>query len=740
MTIRAAGLICFFVIIALFNPPLKAEDEDLVFYVKKVSVPPEIDGLLGEEEWKGAEIIDGDWTVFSPAFGAKLGQRTIAYAAYDDDALYFALCCFDTEPNKIKTYIGKRDDCYNGDWFAVLLDTFNTKQSCYGHYGNPSGCQGDMIRYRTDTADDVDWVWELAGRVNEEGYFVEMRIPLTSIRYRGGKEARMGVGFRRAIKRLGVCANWPDQPPGKGPLLVMATLVYRDLPVRRTFELMPAVTYSNNRDRASSETWAPVDHQADIGLNIKYGLTSTITLDATFNPDFSQVESDEFQVEVNQRYPIFYKEKRPFFMEGVDIFKMPITGSYYVPSRLNLKTHVHTRRIVDPRWGAKLSGNIGNASLGIVTAGDEAPGRVDLEDGSAPFAGKNKFFAIGRTRYNFGQDNFIGGLFLDTEFADGYNRVAGVDAFYRLGGHQIMGYALLTTARDPMGIDDNRGSAAVGGYQFDNQNLSMMAVGERFDEGFQMDTAFYNRTGITMGHLMASYSIYPDKEKYPWLKLIQPSVEISGGRDRLAGGNEFFGKVALKFNFIKNGRLLMSFSDGREPWAGDLFNIGGTLISGGVQLSKQLDLQGRISWTDAIYYAQDNPFAGSLKSQIIIVGLQPTSKFQQVISYTHEDFDRSLEGERIYTLHIINSQSVYQFTDKFFVRAIFRYDSFEKQLLTDFLASYVLVPGTVVYAGYGSLIERRKWDEPNRRWLPGLGDYLTTRRSFFFKASYLWRF
>ncbi len=306
-----------------------------LIFVKKASKPPLIDGILSDGEWDGTEIAQGDWKLFYPSFGDSLGQETFAFATYDDSALYFALRCFDTESAKIKTYISKRDEGTDGDWIGVLLDSLNTRESCYALYSNPSGVQGDMVRFSNDTAEEADWVWDCAGQVTKEGYVIEIEIPLTTIRYKGGSETRMGLSLRRALSRLGTCANWPEQPPGKGPLMVMATLVYSNLPEQRTRKILPSLTYARDQDRATSASWAPADSKADFGLNLKCGISSSLTLDGTYNPDFSQVESDAFQVEVNQRFPVYYEERRPFFMEGRNIFKMPLSGSYYLPGRIN---------------------------------------------------------------------------------------------------------------------------------------------------------------------------------------------------------------------------------------------------------------------------------------------------------------------------------------------------------------------------------------------------------------------
>src|SRR6185295_9145340 len=165
------------------------------------------------------------------------------------------------------------------------------------------------------------------------------------------------------------------------------------------------------------------------GLSVKYGVTSSATVEATVNPDFSQVESDAFQVEVNQRYPLFFSEKRPFFMEGLGTFELAGVGGDAI-----MRTAVHTRRIVDPFWGGKATGTAGKLSFAMLAAGDDAPGRA-LEGQANPFLGDRQQFLIGRAQYSLGRSSYAGAIVTDTEFGGGHNRVFGGDVSIKKGAH-----------------------------------------------------------------------------------------------------------------------------------------------------------------------------------------------------------------------------------------------------------------------------------------------------------------
>ncbi len=193
-----------------------------------------------------------------------------------------------------------------------------------------------------------------------------------------------------------------------------ARLVFDHLTQRRLFEALPSLTYGINQTRAETARWNALDGKADVGLSGKFGITSNITLDGTINPDFSQVESDAFQVEVNQRFPIFFSEKRPFFMEGMGLFNVAGTGG-----DSNMRTAVHTRKIVNPIWGNKVTGTVGKTTFGVLNALDQSPSddvdSVDVGLRADAIADHDKLFTIGRATYALGRSDYAGAIVTDTE-------------------------------------------------------------------------------------------------------------------------------------------------------------------------------------------------------------------------------------------------------------------------------------------------------------------------------------
>ncbi|HEY3127827.1 MAG TPA: DUF5916 domain-containing protein [Acidobacteriota bacterium] len=702
--------------------------------IPRISKPPVIDGKLDDDAWQRPPLPLGDWITYNPLYGEKMAQRTEVWAAYDKDYLYFAFHCVDPEPGKIKTTLSRRDNMWNDDWVGLSLDSLGAAQSSYDMFVNPSGIQGDILTTATQGESvSPDWVWDSAGKVTEDGYNVEMRVPLKSVRFKSGKEVRMGVLFWRRVSRLGISASWPDLPPGKPIWGRHATMLLYDLKQPLTLEALPSFTYSINQSRATQNRYEKADSKPDAGLSVKYGITSSVTLDGTINPDFSQVESDSFQVEVNQRYPIFFNEKRPFFMEGAGTFELAGTGGDG-----NMRTAVHTRRIVDPDFGLKLSGTIGKFTFATLSASDRAPGQPFDDSDVNPYLGRNKDFNIARATYNLGQGRYVGAIVADTEFADGHNRVAGGDFSFQLKKHQFTTTFLGTETRSPDGQTVKNGYSGQATYLFNSKRYFFISQMEHYDKDFQMDTAFYNRTGITTGWSFAAISFYPDNKKYTWFKRFVPFVYSEYGRDRFQRGNEHLELAGARMHFTRQGFFRFDVARGQEPWAGQVFHINFARVMGQAQLTRWLNVSSFNNFARSIFYDPANPFSGNSRFHSLELSFQPNAKLNESVAYNYVRFDRATTGERVYTVKIINTRTTYQLDKHFFLRAILQYDSSRYRALTDFLASYELIPGTVTYVGYGSLIERREY--LGNQSILGQGDYLTTRRGLFFKASYLHRF
>ncbi|MCU0289610.1 MAG: carbohydrate binding family 9 domain-containing protein, partial [Acidobacteria bacterium] len=511
--------------------------EKEVLYPVRITEKIKIDGVLDEKTWQMPSLVR-DFSSFSPHVGEVLPYKTEVLMAYDNKNLYFAFLCHDPEPHKIKNSLAKRDNIDSDDRVGLSLDALGTKQNAWAIYTNPSGVQMDFLYSAvSDTELDPDIVWESAGKITGKGYQVECAIPLTSLTFKSGDNVKMGILFWRVVPRLGISACWPKYVPGGKVFSTETDIIYRQLKKPLTLELLPNIFYSKSQERLNPSEWGSKDIFKGIGLDVKYGLTSSLTADMTYNPDFSQVESDTFQVEVNQRYPLFYAEKRPFFMEAATAFHFFTLGNGFFPRA------VHTRQIVDPQWGIKLTGSVGKFAVGLLAAGDEWPG-LNWEVGDNPNKDKQAFFGIARTKYSLGDDSYIGFLYSGREFSGQFNRVFGADCLYRfLKYHRIQASFLKakSSGSDSANYDLNssKGNNINFNYSLTTKNIEINAAFEHIGSDFRMDSAYLLRTGIDHGKALALYNFLPGFKKSNWLKRITPMVIYRFIHDLKTGKNDF---------------------------------------------------------------------------------------------------------------------------------------------------------------------------------------------------------
>jgi hypothetical protein len=406
-------------------------------------------------------------------------------------------------------------------------------------------------------------------------------------------------------------------------------------------------------------------------------------------------------------------------MEGSGIFSLP--GGCCDNS---LRTAVHTRRIVDPNVGAKLTGSLGRVTFGGLSAVDDS-------------GADDRFFNVARAQYSLGPSNYVGALYTDTTSDLRSNRVVGTDLSWRVSKTQRLdGFALFSRSRDGDGRPANGGGAQLG-YSYETEKWTVTGAAEHYDRDFQMDTAFINRVNVTGGWAFLNRSWYPDKDKYPWIRRVAFVAFNRGVYDRNQGGGEYVGVAGGQFNFSRQGFLRVQMQRGFEHWQQQRFEFHGVNAFGFVQAFRWLGVNGGIFDGRQVFYDVEAPFLGRQRSGGVNVNFQPTGRFSQEMGLERVNFNQ-LSGEPVYSVTVVNTKTTYQFTRALSIRGIAQYDGSRARVLTDFLSSYEPRPGTVVYVGYGSLIERRGFIEGE--WVPLTGTYRTTERGLFLKASYLYRF
>ena len=710
---------CALILILLSSAFLYGED---TLVVPRTENPPHIDGIIEEAAWSEALRFD-NFKTLNPDYGKEPTQKTVAYMTYDSENIYFAIRCFDTEPKKIKSSVSSRDAMFQDDYVAVMLDTFGTMQEAFGFFLNPLGIQGDgMINADGNAEATFDMVWYSKGQIDEEGFSVEFQVPLQSIRFPSGKVLPMRVAFFRKITRSSETIGSPPMYADKGSIIKQSQLIsVSGLQYKRVYEFIPALTHSQRQSHEAGDMKTD-EKQTDFSLTGKVGITSDLTLDATYNPDFSQVESDAGQIDINLRYALFFSEKRPFFLEGNELFQF--AGNVEDGP---LAMVVHTRTIVDPRFGFKLSGKLGRKNtIAAIYANDDLPD--DPVD-------EHPDFMIARYKFSLKEDSYIGGFYTGKEYGRGFNRVIGSDGRFRLSGKSMASYHIFGSfSENEGGGGANNGHALGVNYVYGTRELVLDLGYQDISEDFRIDTGFITRTGLRRLSAFAMYRIYPKSE---FIQRIEPfywSFHLYDTKDKMFETVNLF---TLRFWLPGNTQVRFDGLLANEVFAGQRFGRSGFGIQGTSQITKQLYMSLFFRNTGSVFYDPQNPFQGYGNRLGSALQFQPIEKLRFVLSLSYVDFFRKSDREKLYDYTILRSLNTFQVNKYLFLRAIVEYNSFRDRLTADLLASFTYIPGTVFYIGYGSALEKLEWTGQD---YIGSDNFMETQRGFFFKVSYLWRF
>lgn len=680
---------------------------------------PVIDGVLNDKVWQKALSVTG-FKSFTPDYEQDLAFKTVAYWSHDDENLYFAFKCYD-EPNMIKTSVAARDRIGDDDWVCINLDSFNDRQTLYGFYINPNGIQMDS-RFAGGRDDNgIDMVWYSAGQIDEDGYTVEVKIPFKSIRYavRDGK-VDMGVIFERKMSRFSTQGTYPALDPDQGMNFLNQTMPIQFEGVKKSvlFEAIPAVTYSYNRSHAEGEYTS--ESKPDAGLTLKYGITSDLILDATINPDFSQVEADAMQVEVNQRFAVFYPERRPFFLEGNENFN-------HAGGSREIRSIVNTRTIVNPVVAGKVTGKIGGLqnTISAIAAVDEMTN-----------ADYNGLVGVLRYKRTLKQDSYVGGFL--TARQDDYfkNIVYGGDAQIRLSKSTMAsGHIYNSGTIDSIGVDVRNKLATAANISYNTRKLSMGGGYYNIDDGFESAVGYITRTGIVKVNARVSPKFYPSGA----IKRIEPMVYLSLIKDKPSGLFERTVWSRIGFTLDRNTRINLSGSISNEVYKAIAYDRGSISINASSQINKRVFVRTEVRRQNRPYYSTERQGYGYSASANL--NLQLSDNFNSEWEYRYTDLYDTETNEMFFDVHIFRSRNTYQINKYLFVRLIVQYNSSTRLLAPNFLTSFTYIPGTVIHLGYGSNFVQAAWD-PSQ---PEGGDYVDSNRfmemdrGLFFKASYLFR-
>lgn len=481
-----------------------------------------IDGKLDDAAWQGALEQEVAYDI-QPGDNTPAPVKTTVRIGYTPDAIYFAFHATDPEPGATRAHLRDRDAAFSDDWVGVFLDTFNDNRRGYELIVNPLGVQADLIRDETNTnnQEDASWdgLWESAGQLTAEGYDVEIRVPFSTLRFPvGGGDQRWGISLFR---------NWPrdkrhqltsHKVPRESNCFQCEWGKYEGMAGARqgrNLEIVPTLTMGKPQTRdAAGEAWKSGDSSIEPGVDVSWAPSPAMTLNATLNPDFSQVETDQLQLDINNSFALFYQEKRPFFLEGADYFSSQFDVLY-------------TRQIADPDFGLRVTGRTGSGAYGAIVARDATttllvPGV--LGSGFEQLDQKADV-AVGRYRYDVNAHFSIGAIGTFRQGDDYANNVAGVDARWQQGAHTARAQVLHSQSEYPSGIvgayADELGSDATPAgtawraeYAFSNRNWNLSAWHEDIDPGFRADLGFMGQVGYDKSLLGGGYSWFRDGQAF----------------------------------------------------------------------------------------------------------------------------------------------------------------------------------------------------------------------------------
>ena len=454
-----------------------------------------VDGLLDDVAWQHAARIDIDKET-RPGENIAARVETIAYLVEDGEFLYVAFDARDPDPSAIRAYLRDRDSAWNDDFVGIVIDSYGDERRAFEFFANPLGVQMDLTNDDVNQNEDESWdaIWDSAGRIHDSGYIVEMQIPLNQLRFPDidGKQT-WGIDLLRFYPRehrYRFSNNAQDRNINCYLCQFEKFQGLEGVKPGRDLEIVPTLTASRSyaSDDPGVEPLRSGGSDADLGVSIRWGITQDTTMNLAINPDFSQVEADVAQLDVNNQFALFFPEKRPFFLEGADYFNTPVQA-------------VFTRTVADPSVGAKLTGKRGNHTYGVFATEDEItnlifPGAFRSE--SASLTQENTAL-VGRYSRSFGKSSSVGALFTGRDGDDYHNYVGGIDMRWKVSDqHDIQLQYLRSSTEYPAGVasefeqpsGDFDGSAAHVGYDYDSRNwFGYLRYRDR-SAGFRADSGF----------------------------------------------------------------------------------------------------------------------------------------------------------------------------------------------------------------------------------------------------------
>ncbi|MBK5259970.1 MAG: carbohydrate binding family 9 domain-containing protein [Thermoanaerobaculia bacterium] len=693
---------------------------------KSVS-PIRIDGVLDESSWQGATPIPIAYEWF-PGDNIAAAVKTDVLITWDDDRLYVAFRASDPNSKAIRARYAERDAALLDDNVGILLDPYNDDRRAYQFRVNPLGVQADAINSDVEGSEDFGWdaIWDSAGRITAEGFIVEMAIPLQQLRIPTSNGAPQTWGIQ-------AMRDWPrdvrhrfrstitDQ--NRNCLICQFADVtgFRASSSGRNLEVTPTLTGTLRQERDVLGEFKTAANDIEPGVSARWGITSGTSLQATLNPDFSQVEADAAQLDVNTRFALSFPEKRPFFLEGSDFFEtqMPL---------------VYTRTIRDPLAGLKLTGKSGGHAYGLLFArdrvtnfilpSDESSRRVSVDEDSTS--------AVFRYRGEVGSMGTAGGL-VSSRTGPGYsNTVLSGDTFLRVSEQDSIRVQAAVTRTDyPFDDGDSGdGHALRASYSHADRDWSWSSDYEEYSSGFRADVGLFNQVGVRAGEAQAERRIRGDENR--WFRNLYLGVGVDSTLALDGDWTEWGADIYATYQGPRQSNVSILLAPNQEYFEGRTYHNFRQSIDTSIQASRDVSLGLFVNWGETIDFsnAQQGTFVTINPSANFNIG----RRLRGEVSWVRQTLDGE-RGGRVFTVDIPQARFLYHFNRRTFVRAILQHRGLEfegedsRTALSQLLFSYRIDAQTVFLAGYSDNYE-------------GIGavDLTQSDRTVFVKLSYAWLF
>jgi len=709
-----------------------------VFHINKTQGAIKIDGHINEKTWEEAQVVELKYEIM-PGENIPPEVKTLCYLLYNENTLFVAFKAYDPHPEKIRAHLSDRDKFSKEDAVAIVIDTFNDQNRAYGFFSNALGIQIDEVFSDGGNVEDNSWdsIWNSAGRITPEGYEVEIAIPFRSLQFQRSKKNQVwGCTLLRLYPRdqFIQITNFPHNRSNSCLVCQFPTLEgIENVNPGLNIELDPTVTGFNTITKPVLSGSAGDTKKSDLeyGISGHWGFTPNLTLSGTVNPDFSQVEADIVQLDINKQFALSYQEKRPFFLEGKDFFTTLINA-------------VYTRSVADPEWGMKISGKEGKNAIGLFVSQDNQTNFIfPGAQGSKPgYSTDYNTSSVLRYRRHIGRSSTVGVLYSDRESGDYFNRLGGIDGLLRFSKSDSLRFQALGSSthyskdiasKYAQKEDTITGYSTSIIYQRQTRAYGWGAKYEDFSPEFRADLGFVPQVDYRKGTTSAYYAIWGKKNS------LFPHIRFDGELSQTwqHNGNLLEKNAELFVEIEMPLQTLMQFTFGTQKKIYNMTPFNLDYMGGYFRInpSGTILFNCRFNLGDEIDYANTRP--GKWFYIRPLLTIKAGKHFSSTLSYS---FSRlGVERGRLYRTHVIEGNFLYHFNKQAFFRAIIQYtdiarnpdlydkpvDPGYKKFFSQLLFSYKLNPRTVFFLGYS--------DNYLGNWLVPLSQ---TNRTLFLKLGY----